>query len=350
MYAAIKFMTENKSISNKNSELTICSTYYSPESKRLLEINYEFTRKLNPGNNFTWIASDGSEPGRNNKVDQDKFLLIGGVNSTGIPEILSDKNLRRYAVTYYHGFSLMKAIPHIKTRFTVFLDVDFFIIKPHWISEIVQHMKNENLAFFGSPFHPRFFRKYRYFPCLQCLFIDLEKVGGKNVDFSPLYHEDEVMQNTIKKTKEEIMQIAFGGNRLKIGSSKDTSYGLFKKYAKSRIFRNETLKPVFKPELDLRETGMDITPYGATSFWNNVLEKFLPEKYCLLPKKTNYYTNIGFKDLGFFDASGEGWEEYMWLDKPFAFHLRQISKRISRGTFNKDAISCALKTFMDQKL
>lgn len=343
-------MTENKSISDKNSELTICSTYYSPESKNLLESNYDLTKKLNPNKNFTWIASDGSEPGQSNKVDENKFFLIEGINSTDIPEILSDKNLKRYAVTYYHGFSLMKAIPHIKTRFAVFLDVDFFIIKPHWIEEVVRRMKNENLAFFGSPFHPRFFRKYRYFPCLQCLFIDFEKVGAKNVDFSPLYHQDEVIPNFMQKIKKEIIQIAFGGNRLTIGASKDTSYGLFKKYAKSRIFRNETLKPVFRPEIDLLEKGMDITPHSAASFWNHALEKFLPEKYCFLPKKTSSYTDIGFKNLGFFDAGGEGWEEYMWKDAPFAFHLRQISKRISRGTFDKGAISYALKTFMNQKL
>lgn len=343
-------MTENKSISDKNSELTVCSTYYSPESKNLLELNLDLTRKLNPDKNFTWIASDGSEPGQNNKVDANRFCLIEGVNSTGIPEILSDKNLKRYAATYYHGYSLMKAIPHIKTRFAVFLDVDFFIIRPHWISEIMQHMKKENLVFFGSPFHPRFFRKFRYFPCLQCLFIDFEKVGAKNVDFSPLYHEYEAVPNFMQKIKKKIIQIILGGDRLAVGASKDTSYGLFKKYAKSRIFRNETLKPVFKPEFDLRETGMDITPHSAASFWNRALEKFLPEKYCLLPKKANYYTDTCFKDTGFFDASGEGWEEYMWLEKPFAFHLRQISKRIMRGTFNEDAISYALKTFMNQKL
>lgn len=343
-------MTENKSIFNKNAELTICSTYYSPESKNLLELNYDITKKLNPDKNFIWIASDGSEPGQNNKVDINKFFLIEGVNSTGIPEILSDKNLKRYAVTYYHGYSLMKAIPHIKTRFAVFLDVDFFIVRPHWISEIVRHMKNENLTFFGSPFHPRFFRKYRYFPCLQCLFIDLEKVGVKNVDFSPLYHKDEAVPNLTQKIKKEIIQMALGGNRLTIGASKDTSYGLFKKYANSRIFRNETLNPVFRPEIDLLEKGMDITPHSATSVWNTVLERFLPEKYCLLPKKASYYTDIGFKNLGFFDAHGKEWEEYMWHDNPFAFHLRQISKRISRGTFNKDAISYALKTFMNQKL
>lgn len=333
-------MTGNK----KNAELTISSTYYSPESKKLLELNYGLTRKLNSGIDFTWIASDGSEQGENNKVDQNKFLLIEGVNSTGIPEILADKNLARYAVTYYHGLSLMKTIPHIKTRFVAFLDVDFFIVRPDWISEVTEYMKKENLAFFGSPFHPRFIQKYRYFPCLQFLCIDLKKVGRENVDFNPYYHEDKGL-STADKAERKVVKTVLGAERLKIGVSKDTSYRTYKNFAGNSRLRNEIIKPVFNPAGDLMEQGMDTAPSYAGSFWNRMLEKILPEKYCFIPKDKNSYEIKSFKEFGVFDAGGEGWEEYLWKSRPFGFHLRQISKRIGRGTLHIDTVESALKYF-----
>ena len=48
----------------------------------------------------------------------------------------------------------------------------------------------------------------------------------------------------------------------------------------------------------------------------------VPETMSVYPKKKNYSTELRFKDFGLFDVDGLGWEEYLWLDKPFGFHIK----------------------------
>ena len=42
------------------NEITILSVYHSKESRELLKINAELTRKLNPGVDFEWILADNT--------------------------------------------------------------------------------------------------------------------------------------------------------------------------------------------------------------------------------------------------------------------------------------------------
>ena len=84
-----------------------------------------------------------------------------------------------------HGIGLNKTIDLIKTRYVIFLDPDFFILKKNLINEVLKYMKTKDLSFFGVPWHPKWYSKYRYFPCCHCLFVDLKKIKQKNLDFRP---------------------------------------------------------------------------------------------------------------------------------------------------------------------
>jgi hypothetical protein len=63
-------------------------------------------------------------------------------------------------------------------------------------------------------------------------------------------------------------------------------------------------------------------PTWAASKWNLFLEKFLPERLSFIPKKKNYFSEFGFRELGYYDIAGLGLEEYLWNGRPFGFHFR----------------------------
>ena len=58
------------------------------------------------------------------------------------------------------------------------------------------------------------------------------------------------------------------------------------------------------------------------------LEKLLPDAWCLLPRGRDSFTDRTFASLGAPDVHGQGAEEYLWRDEPFAFHLRGASQRL----------------------
>ena len=64
-----------------------------------------------------------------------------------------------------HGICLNRIIPIIKTRFVLFIDPDFFVLKKNWIEQLIIFMKKEKISILGVPWHPKWFIKYRFFPC-----------------------------------------------------------------------------------------------------------------------------------------------------------------------------------------
>lgn len=328
-----------KNMENSKLDLTICSVYHSSETMELLETNYDFTKKLNLGEKYKWIAADGSEPGEKNEIDGNKFTRVLGVNSAGIGDVLSDPVLKNYKHSFLHARSLNAALKHVNTRFVVFLDDDFFIVRQGWMKDVKDFMTSKNLAFFGTPFHPRFFKRYRYFPCAQCLVVDLQKIKKEDLDFSPRY--ENITPGLAARAKNKILKNIFGSERCQVGGSRDTCYGLYEKYGKERSMYDFAV-PSYDPGKDF------IGPERALSRSNLLLEKFLPENYCFLPKEADSYTAVSFFDQRKFYGDEEimkkyNLEEYVWKNESFGFHLKGVSKRFRRGQLNADNLISALK-------
>jgi hypothetical protein len=66
---------------------------------------------------------------------------------------------------------------------------------------------------------------------------------------------------------------------------------------------------------------------------NRLLEFFLPDRFCFIPKRKGYFSTEGFKDRGYIDVQSidTWWEELLWKNEPFGFHLRQNRSVASRG-------------------
>src|SRR3989338_2666685 len=165
-------------------DFTICSSYYSPQSKALLELNRELAEAKNPGISLPWVVADNTPPGFvGEKLNDKRFTFVPGARE------LEPENITGYhrgkTPSCEHGVVLNNFHKYVKTRFALIVDNDFFIIQKGWIDRVLRHMDENNITFFGSPFHPRYYHKLRYFPCPQLFFIDTKNMPMSSLNFKP---------------------------------------------------------------------------------------------------------------------------------------------------------------------
>ena len=285
--------------------LTICLVYHSQSAKDLIKINFDLASGLNPGIRADWIAANNSMGAVDDNMDSDISVIKGA----DVPQI-GGSITKWTRASYHHAAGINLSMPHVKTRFALILDADLFIVRPFWIPDVLNYMRDNGIAFFGAPYHPARYTKYRYFPCAQCLFIDFEKINQKSINFLLDYSDNEkgLFRKIKRKLRKTLTQIF--GERLSVGQSKDTGYRIYQQYHNNSSIKWESVKPVFKKQ-------------------SRLPEYFLPEALCFEPKIQSYYSEAGFKENGVFDARSRGWEEYMWKEKPFALHLKKAKKDLS---------------------
>jgi hypothetical protein len=312
-------------------DLTILSVNF--KAKLFLDLNFAYATALNQTGTLKWIIAENTPEGMDGgfSLTDKNFQIIPGVETPDInPPILRG--------SYHHGRAMNKGKNYIKSRFALVLDPDFFIVKKYWIREVLAYMVKNNLSFFGVPWHPRHWRKYRYFPSVHCLFIDLSKIALNTLDFCPdhlntppktfkprfwieyqrlftqknwLHRSYWLLRQPWQAIREDVEQ------RQYIGSSRDTGYFLNQKYGLDKSIKTETIPPVFHPGID------EFTPAVITGLQTNrLVEFFMPDKNSYIPKNPGYYSQKGFRDFGHTDVSSLGWEEFVWQGKPFGFHVR----------------------------
>jgi glycosyltransferase involved in cell wall biosynthesis len=235
------------------------------------------------------------------------------------------------------GYALNIALREANTRYVAIIDGDFFITRTNWIEDVISHMKARNLALLGTPWHPRWFKKARYFPTLHGLFIDASQIPPPSLDFRPQYESpDEMPGKREPGGKPSIYEVLKNdiAMRTTIGTSKDCAYALYKRYEKSR-FNYENFIPVYKPYAE--DGAFERTVKLA-------IDIVLPDRYSFTPRRDSYTTK-SFKERGAFDAMQYGWEEFVWKDAPFSFHMRNTGN--SGRNKNKDLkiVTSALQSF-----
>lgn len=332
-------------------ELTIVSVYHNQLSKRLLELNYDLTNRLNPDVRLQWLVGDNTPVNFRDTIDVNKFTVVRNPNDYG------------GLGSHQHAGAINVCLKEVRTRFVVSLDSDFYILQRDWIDKVLSHMQEHDLAFFGVTYHAKDYPKYRYFPCVVCVFVDLEKVGGvSGLDFFPeielfqsgkaIRHEKDfnkkkkVFRACIKGFIPKSVVLFFGrvtrtlnmkSRRRAIATGKDTSYCIFTCYANDTTRRHEYVQTVFNPDTDVFLAGRLWMPL------NRLLERFLPDRLCYVPKRKDSYTKTSFKDLGYPDLGVNGWEEYLWHGAPFGSHIRG-SKTWKRNESEEDEVSLIRRT------
>lgn len=303
------------------NDLTICSVYHKKEARDLLTLNQRLTRKLNTGANFHWIAIDNSPREQNVAPPEGDFEIAPGF------EIAEFERIYAKPIVYaFHASSAMNSVlPRIKTRFVLFLDADFFLIRPNWISGVVAHMRTNELAAFGSPWHPHYAGKIRYYPTHNCLFVDTSRIPATELDFHPDYPFTKTHLATNPTGKFPLRKPRSGSalsrlwgsveERFHVGTSRDVSYRIAQLLKQSGM-PVELVQPVWKSADHAHRL-------------NRMVDALLPERYSYMPKRSGYFSTIGFAEKGRYNFYAHTMEEYMWQHEPFAVHIRNTSKRDS---------------------
>jgi hypothetical protein len=287
-------------------ELTICSVVFG--DKWCLDLNRRLTDRLNPGGGVHWrVVRNRPHHPRDRFDPAEPYEVIDGVE---LPEELGKLHNAR---SHHHAAALALASVDVGTRFVLFLDGDCFVIRPGWLADVTEHMLAEELAFFGVPYHPRHPSKLRYFPCAVWLMVDTHRVDIESFDWTP--GNGQVAPEA--RPSDRIWKALLSGesyrHRLRVESSTDTGISIYRRYRSARTVHSECVVPVLGPEhLRVR----DRHPRQI------LLEKLLPDRYCVLPGRAGYFTDVGFAAHGLPDMSAVGCEEYMWRGEPFALHLR----------------------------
>lgn len=337
-----------------SAELTICSVAY--QSQGLLDINHALVTRLNgPAELARWVVVENTpitEPSRLSKSDP-RFELILGVKRPSVED---------GPASLQHGKALNRALEPVKTRFVLLLDPDFFVIRPHWIRDVLEHMKARKLAFLGAPWHPRWYRKWRYFPCTHCLFIDLERVEREALDFTPdlsrqplAYLSPFLTELEWMFTRGERLRALWSAlrhwrltlredrrRRLVIGSTRDTGIAVYEKFSAMPEIRHETLLPVYLPHQDQLVPPPDVR-LDTRSPLRETLELFRPDWLSFVPRRFGSFSRKRFTSFDLPDLHGRGWEEFLWRGTPFGFHVRNTLRAMKNQQVQEAEIREVMK-------
>lgn len=305
-------------------KLTICSAVYDEHSVSCLEKNLELTANLNPRADYCWlIAINNSNMNIGDRLARESVELIQGVVDVQKSIPISA------AGSYQHGSSLNILTMTARTRFVLILDPDFYVVRKTWIKEFIEYALSSELQYIGAPWHPRWYSKYRYFPCTHFLFLDGSCIDFQALDFRPAFalggQKSRSNHSKKKDSGSAIRRLAnafkslFLISRFSIGTSKDTGYRVYRRFYGDENAAGELLTPIYEPRIQFDG------PAYAKTVLNSVLESILPDSLRFFPRRRRYYRRTGGIGL-----SQIGWEEFLWNGIYFGFHVRG-SNRSNRG-------------------
>ncbi len=392
-------------------------TVAGPDDEPFVRSNIELVRELNKDADIKFVVIDNGITGPK------KTGIKGSIDAEVVKGVeQSDDKPVSCRGSYQHADALNNYLKtaKINSRYLLVLDPDFYIVAPNWIDMVIEHMENKGLSFFGAPWHPKWYSKYRNFPCVHCMFIDCIRVDVASLDFTPdlisrnkaveveknkkqallnkkgdvgedvrymqkqwwriLWHMFVMSANALEKGYQEsgaalprgfklllrasrrvtsIGQVpsrfrqllapvvSLTVNRKFINVSDDTGFKIFRRYSKS-AHKVDLVKPVVS--YDDAFVAVKHLRFKVGRF----IESLLPDKWSYIPKAPNYFTEYGFRHFGFPDLTCYQWEEFIWRDAPFGYHLRRFNKvnrsvRFELQQIKKVTAYAVQQTALDQK-
>lgn len=276
---------------------------------------------LNPGGQYEFIVMD-------NTSTETTGLAIADPRCQVLPGAPRNDSLSEdYRGSYHHAAALNMAMKQVKSRFAVVIDPDLFVIYRNWIEECRAHMKAHDLAVFGVPWHYRWYRKYRYFPCVHFVMIDLEKVDKAGIDFTPALIQDHrregsALHSWIRGKAPHLY------NRSLIETRHDTGWRLQHDWGGRGRHRHAL--PVIHLDSELTKPKHLRTDEGRR------MERRLPSRWSYLPRPEEYVEPSqapGFRHPAFKYLTPE---KFVWRGAPFAFHMRRNVRDVMHGGNDRD--------------
>ncbi len=340
------------------SKVTIMITGRT-KNAQLVSQNLELIKQLNPNTEYKSLVVDNSidETGliEELKPYPEVKIVPGPAPIPGIPA--------NNVGSYRHAQALNTGIANVHTRYLIVVDPDMFVVRKNWINDVIEQMQRGDFAFLGAPWHPRWYPKYRGFPCAQFFAVDLAKIPKTDLDFTPgmltyphwiiplfgagamekynvrpdskLYHRD---LTPISKWLYGLYAVLFKSlllfrpfiapheHRFRIGTSRDTGTLIWQKFFNHPKYNVSLLHPIIDPLTHFPQFKHMRYPLGI------FLETILP-RFFRMPWDSHQWNNL--RELNYLDfkvARDLGLEGFTWMGAPFSFHLRGNHKE----TMGKD--------------
>jgi hypothetical protein len=281
--------------------LTMCSVAY--RGKRYLELNDRLMRQLNPDTpRPPWLLFDNNvEAGEMIGCDDTRFTVVRP------PGRDSDMG-------YEHALGISALLARVKTRFVLIQDPDCFIVAPDWIPTVPRYMDQHGLGFFGTPVNPRRHNSYRYFPYMVCLFVDLARVSPRDLCFLPdVWRFATNLTYRMRRAPTRIPKAGYLFRWLLTEQYKTNGWRIKQKFGRGDLVRSECAQPVW-----------DVEAAAGRRSLKGLIHALTPGSVSPIPKRPGYCAPHGFASRGAPDVSAFGWEEFMWRDQPFAFHVGSV--------------------------
>ena len=287
--------------------LTLLSVKYGDPAH--LRRNAALCRQLNPDAEYTWIVVD------NDLDEQFALEAMGGVRV--VPGVMPGVERRASGDrgSRHHAAGIMAGLRAVQSRYLLVIDHDFYVVRPGWIESILEHVRLNNLAFFGSVWHPRWSYQPRDFPSVHFLLIDLGQVKLEDLDFRPDFGADR-WDAFVSDPRTPIPSAL--RTLLQVGRLRDTGWRVRSRYRMSGLTA-ERLQVHWN-----REAAIDAAPT-----LHRTLMGGLPDAFNPYPRTGAELTDQSFlrpvSSLGY----GWAWEEFFWQGAPFALHLRGVGRGIT---------------------
>lgn len=300
-------------------------TVAGPNDGPLVDRNARLMESRNPDARITLRVVDNSSPAGGGSIEAShRWERFDGV-------ALDDHDIDpRARASSHHGLALNRCLAArpVDTRYLLILDPDFFIYYRHWVEAVMGHMASRNLAFFGAPWHPRWFTKFRGFPCVHCLFIDTTRVDVDSLDFSPnlapslasTVQSNSVGARLTRSTWAPLLSYVYSLTllRLDIGRSHDTGSRILRQARRSGVAA-ELLVPHVRPA-DFHGVR------HLRGRMGRLLERPWPDRLSFIPKQRGYFSRHSAlsPDLDR-ELAVRGWEEFQWREQLFGIHMRRFA-------------------------
>ena len=138
--------------------------------------------------------------------------------------------------------------------------------------------------------------------------------------------------------------------RSMIGRSRDSGYLLYEACRFNPALKVETVSPVYNH-------ADGFVPPTVSPFQQQLETEALGDFHddlSYLPRRKGFIVHDGFLERGFPDFREEGWEEFIWLDAPFAFHIRGEVHRARVGDVDElrllDGLNAILARYGDRRV
>ena len=277
---------------------------------------------LNPGEEFEMIVVDNDAVDGKPRiaVDDPRCRVIPGVSYANMPA--------EGRGSYHHAAALNLALEHVRTPRLLIIDPDLFVVRNYWIDDCLIHLNRRGLTLLGVPWHYAWHRKWRYFPCVHFLMIDLEKLPIGKIDFTPAVAKDRrwlasPFANWLKRT----MPLLHA--RVLLESRRDTGWKLHRKFHR-REDDFEVMQPVIDLDADL------VRPKYLKSLRARWLEPRLPRRWSFYPAPGTYVSHSEALEFDHPAIQALSPECFVWMGAPFAFHMRRNMRDKLKGRTDDD--------------